>query len=79
VIGTKKLGTIRQELRLALTATGDDPIAWLERRMNAPEHSGSATDKESEILRSLQRFLEATPRERVRKARSGSKSRRSPR
>ncbi len=60
MIGSKKLSTIRQELRAALTATGDDPIRWLEERMNAPERHGAAGPGESEILHSLRRVLEAT-------------------
>jgi hypothetical protein len=40
MIGAKKLATIRQELQRALSATGDDPIHWLEERMNAPSAKG---------------------------------------
>ena len=57
MIGSKKLSTIRQELKLALTATGDDPIRWLEERMTAPERQSSATAGESEVLNSLRRYL----------------------
>ena len=69
MIGPKKLSTIRQELQRALTAAGDDPIRWLEERMNTPEHQGSAGTGESEVLHSLRRFLETAGRENVRKRR----------
>jgi hypothetical protein len=70
VIGRKKLATIRQELQRALTATGDDPIRWLEERMTAPEHQGPAASGANEVLRSLRRFVEATGRTRNRKGRA---------
>jgi hypothetical protein len=79
MIGPKKLSTIRQELRRALTSTGGDPILSLEGRMNALERSGSAGDKELELLHGLRRFLEGPGREKERKPRAGSKNRRSSR
>jgi hypothetical protein len=66
VIGPKKLGTIRQELHRALSATGEDPIRWLEARMTGPERPGSVASEESEVLRSLRRLLEE-PRRRERR------------
>ena len=39
MIGPKKLSTIREELQLALTATGGDPIRWLEERIVIAEGS----------------------------------------
>ena len=51
MIGPKKLVIIRQELEAALAATGDDPIRWLEERMNAPECQGSATSGGSDAVR----------------------------
>lgn len=61
MIGPKKLATIRDDLRRALTATGEDPLRWLEARMSAP--AGQAADTgESEGVRSLRRFLDAPPR-----------------
>lgn len=65
MIGPKKLGTIRQELRRALAAAGDDPLHWLEQRMRAPQHQGKY-----EILRSLQRFLNASKATKRRKQRA---------
>lgn len=65
MIGRKKLSTIREELRQALAAAGDDPIHWLEERMGAPERQAG----ESEILQSLRRLLEAPEKERGREQR----------
>jgi hypothetical protein len=69
VIGTKKLGIIRQELRGALNTTGEDPIRWLEERMTAPD--GTA---KTEVVGGLRRFLEGTAREKSRKQRVGKKN-----
>ena len=63
MIGPKKLSTIRQELQRALTATGDDPIRWLEERMTVPERQGSVSAGESEVLNSLRRFLDGKRRQ----------------
>ena len=73
MIGPKKVHTIRQELRRALSATGDDPIRWLEEYMTSPERPGSTSGRESAILYSLRCFLEATGREKRRKQRPGTK------
>lgn len=73
MIGPKKLSTIRQELQRALTATGDDPIRWLEERMATPERQGPAASKGSDVLHSLRRVLEATGTEKRRKQRVGTK------
>jgi hypothetical protein len=59
MIGPKKLSTIRQELRRALAAAGDDPLRWLEERMTASERQGTAAPGESEVLRSLRRSRRA--------------------
>jgi hypothetical protein len=71
VIGPKKLETIRQELRQAFAATGDDPIRWLEEQMSAPRRPGAA--ESSEVLQSLRRFLEGTGRKKGRKPRARTK------
>jgi hypothetical protein len=73
VIGPKKLGTIRQELRQAIAATGDDPIRWLDERMKSPRRPGPDASESSEVLRSLRRFLEARGRAKGRKPRVGTK------
>jgi hypothetical protein len=62
MIGPKKLSQIRAELKDALAATGEDPLVWLEKRMTSPEHPGSDSFRESEVLHSLRRFLEGTAR-----------------
>ena len=72
MIGPKKLETIRQELRQALAATGDDPIRWLEERMSAPGRQGRAAES-NEVLRSLRRLLEGTGRGKGRKTRARTK------
>jgi hypothetical protein len=71
MIGSKKLSTIRDELRAALDATGDDPVAWLEKRMTAAERQGPGQG--SAVLNSLRRFLEAPRRARGRRRRVGTK------
>lgn len=73
MIDPKKLSTIRQELRQAFTATGDDPIRWLEERMAVPARQGTAGAGESEVLHSLRRILEATGSARRKTRRAGSK------
>jgi hypothetical protein len=65
--GSKKLSAIRQELQHALTATGEDPIRWLEERMTAP------VSGDSDILQSLRRLLEPTSKEKRRPRRIGTR------
>jgi hypothetical protein len=72
MIGPKKLTTIRQGLRSALSAAGGDPIRWLEERMAAAERPGAAVSGESEVLSSLRRFVEASGKGRHRKQRLGT-------
>lgn len=72
MIGPKKLGSIRQELRRALAVAGGDPLRWLEERMAAPERQDPAAGG-SEVLQSLRRFLEGPGRERRRTQRAGTK------
>jgi hypothetical protein len=67
MIGPKKLSTIREELRLALAATGEDPIRWLEMRM-------AASTTKSEVLQYLRDFLKGpTRKKRPKKVISGRK------
>lgn len=73
MIGPKKLDTIRQELRQALAATGDDPIHWLEERMSAAGSQGPAASESIDVLRSLRDFLEGTPRKKGRTTRARTK------
>jgi hypothetical protein len=70
MIGPKKLSTIRDEVRRALIATGEDPIRWLEERMTGPDRPSSPAACESEVLRSLQRFLEVPGRRKRRNQRA---------
>ena len=53
MMGPKTVSEIREELRSALAATGDDPIHWLEKRIIASKRRGKG-----EVLESLRRFLE---------------------
>ncbi len=73
MIGSKKLSAIREELRRALKATGDDPIRWLNELMTAPARGCSDTPAASEVLRSLRRFLEGKQRRSDRRQRAGMK------
>jgi hypothetical protein len=58
MMGPKKLSTIRQELKQALSRTGNDPIKWLEERIRATESTGQQAP---EVLQSLRRLFK-TPR-----------------
>ena len=64
MMGNKKLSEVRRELRDAIKATGEDPLAWLEKRTAEAKRRGSGTD----ILESLQRVL-ADGNQRVRRKR----------
>ena len=44
MIGTKKLSTIREELKWALATSGDDPIRWLEEHIAAVQQKGGGTE-----------------------------------
>jgi hypothetical protein len=66
VIGRKNLKTIRRELKCALRATGEDPIRWLEARLAALPQQEAAVPGQSEVLRSLCRFLKTAREERRR-------------
>lgn len=72
-MGPKTLSAIRQELEHALTATGQDPIGWLEERVTAVRGQDAVVSGGSEVLDSLQRFLEAAPSKARRKQRVGTK------
>ena len=69
MIGTKKLGTIRKEIRKALAANGADPIERLERQIAVAKRKGDRT----EVMEALKRFLEGRPKHRRRKQRAGGK------
>ena len=53
MMGNKKLSTIRQELKGAIKATGQDPVEWLEQRTALAKQKGDGT----EVLESLGRVL----------------------
>ncbi len=73
MIGPKKLDTIRKELHRSLTATGDDPIEWLEKRMTAGAVPSPAGSGESPVLASLLRILGATKQGKLRTGRTTAK------
>ena len=58
-MGPKRLSTIRQTLREALTKTGDDPIRWLEAQVANAKREGISRPGENEVLESLRQILEA--------------------
>jgi hypothetical protein len=59
MIGTKKLGTIRQEIEQAFASTGEDPIQYLDRQIATAKRKGIGT----EVMEGLKRFLKS-PRKR---------------
>jgi hypothetical protein len=65
MMGNKKLSTIRQELKDAIKATGQDPIEWLEQRTARAKQQGDGT----EVLESLRRVLTAGAKRKSRKRR----------
>jgi hypothetical protein len=61
MIGTKKLGAIREQIEKALASGGADPIQRLERQIASAKRKGDRT----EVMEGLKRFLES-PRKRKR-------------
>jgi hypothetical protein len=53
MMGNKKRSALRRELQIAIKATGQDPIEWLEERTAEAKLRGEGAD----ILQSLQRVL----------------------
>jgi hypothetical protein len=54
-MGTKTLAEMREQIRRKLAATGEDPIAWLEKRIASGKRRGIRTDVLDSIKRVLQR------------------------
>jgi hypothetical protein len=69
MIGTKKLQTIRKQLKKALAATGEDPIQRLERQIAAAKRQGDRT----EVIKGLKRFLQGPRKRKPRKDRAGTR------
>ena len=61
MIGTKKLGSIRDQIEKSLASSGDDPIQRLEQKIAVAKGKGDNT----EVMEGLKRFLEL-PRKRQR-------------
>ena len=70
MIGTKKLGAIREEIEKALASTGDDPIQRLERLIASAKRKRNSTD----VMDDLKRFLESPRQRKQRKQRVGTKT-----
>jgi hypothetical protein len=70
MMGPKKLSTIRQELKQAITSSGRDPIQWLEERIQALEAAGKP---EPDVLQSLRRLLEKPKKPRRRTGKTSAK------
>lgn len=64
MIGPEKLSIIRERLRQAFAAGGNDPIRQLEECLSAAAPPGSSAGTEHEVLRSLRRFLEGEGKKR---------------
>jgi len=69
MIGTKKLSTIRQEIRKSLSSGGGDAIQWLEKHIALGKRKGNRT----EILQGLKQFLESSPKRKQAKRRLAAK------
>jgi hypothetical protein len=63
MIGTKKLSTIREEIRDALSADGQDPIKRLDQMIAASKRKGKRTD----LTEGLKRFLQGPPKRKPRR------------
>lgn len=70
MMGSKTLREIREELRRAFGANGDDPIHRLEQLIAEAKRQGEGGE---EVLESLRRVLEGTGREKQRTRRGGTK------
>jgi hypothetical protein len=70
MMGPKTLREIREELRRAFGANGDDPIQRLEQLIAETKREGEGGE---EVLESLRRVLEGTGREKRRSRRGGAK------
>jgi hypothetical protein len=67
MIGSKKLSTIRQELRAAMVAEGANPIVSLDRRIRELKKNSKSPAKESRTLVLLRDALADLAKEKPRK------------
>jgi hypothetical protein len=58
MMGNRKLSTIRNDLRKAMASEGSDPIVWLEQQIAKAKREG----RDDEVLESLKRVLDETPK-----------------
>lgn len=70
MIGTKKLGAIRNQIENALSTSDADPIRRLEQQIAAGKRKGDRT----EVLEGLKRFLESSPKVTLRKRRAAART-----
>ncbi len=73
MIGPKKLSTIREEVRRALAADGGDPLEWLEQQTATCKGKRPIASRESEIMRSLRRLLDASGKRRKKSVKAKTK------
>jgi hypothetical protein len=69
MIGTKKLSTIRKQIKKALASKGADPIQRLEQQIRSAQRKGART----EVMEGLKRFLESSRKGKHRKRGAGAK------
>jgi len=70
MMGTKTLAQMREELRRKLSETGEDPIAWLEKRIAAHKTRNVRTD----VLESIKRVLERRSRKKHPKSKAKARA-----
>jgi len=73
-MGPKTLKEIREDIRKAIAAeTGEDPIAWLERRMSAPLKPKPGVLRELDVFASMHRLLKAPSKKQTTRKRAKAK------
>jgi hypothetical protein len=70
MIGTKKLSTIRKEIKDALASSDADPIQRLEQQIASAKRKGDRT----EVLEGIKHFLESPGKQKRRKPRKRAKN-----
>ncbi len=72
MMGPKKLSTIREELASHVAPEGEDPIRWLEQRIQQLEKERKPNKGMIDVLESLRRVLEMKLKPKRRRPRSAS-------
>jgi len=73
MMGSKKLSTIRKELRQSLRKDGKDPIQWLDERIRALERAGASSAGTTDVLHALRRVLQSPTKTKRRTAKPSRK------